>query len=1712
MRTLIIKIKKHIVFRVIPLLLACLMLTTSMPLSVFSVGEDEGNASAGKSLVYDYDTLKIQLDGNQIEELSIYPYEKIDISGAGVPENADYQWQIKHPERNNLWVDIYDATENTIGVSAALISNMLAEDGTAALRLRAYTEDHAYFSRPVTVTLLDEEQPAPALSVETVTFPSALADETTETPEFVTVTINYKRYDYYKNSDGDYVLDTAGVPAFTSYVATLVYNGSLPTKEITLPTIVGYDAYLCDHSGNDHSIDNNESEVLGKTITLNVPDNITQDYVFQIDYLPAKVNYTVRYFLQNIYDDLYVEDIDEKVVNSGFTGSEPAESDIKKTIEGFTTLYHVPDTIAADGSTVFEVYYERNYYLMEFDCAGGYGTDTLYVRHGTHITVADPVKSGYVFNGWDSNGDGIADTLPSTMPIGNSAYTAIWETATTTFTTVYWVDGKYLGSCEIGSKSAVIANGADDEYRLTSSTIICGIDEHNHTTAGCDIICGIDEHEHHYYHSKDTCYNYVTTWGGDVADNANDWEVIKAANQKHTDVDDTYIYVIWTDSNPTLWPKMLINGEYLTINVNGSQTVDKSTLASITEGDMLAEATYDNYHVQKYKASTDCAIDACSADCDKAHSHGATCSSCGLAEHTHDTATCCVDELRFMEFSSADSKTVEGDGSTIVNIYYSYKEYELRFYYAKSTGSGDNMDYYVVGGSTYYFGGQHGIVSYDNYNNSSTIDMLDRMFSQNDQIGKVDKPTLNALGNSRNYKTGTTTSGDATYHYIAFNAKYGDNIYNLWPCDVFNSTTYYGEKINGWSGNQAFVSAWNGEHHVWYSKNISNETIKGKYERLDYKLLYDSSFTDSSTVSYLCFWENGAKRDWNIPKLFRYNICIEVEDWQDETTLTIKEFNGKKYYIYDQYETCDDSNLAGQTQPALMGYVADNPDRSEEPIELTEEQKKLYQSGTDVFFYYVTNKNDILFYNYNEYIAEKGKTDIAYATPLSEYEIGRSEMHNTYYPDGIEPGAYEFGGWYTSPGCYDGTEVDWATLTMPNGDLTLYAKWTPIQRNVYFYLTYEDIAINDTWETTNYEGKPVSYPIVVDHGSLLGTTYSYNPTHPNGYTFVGWFYMDENGKKRFAPDSMEVKQDLHLFAEWKSDVTTEYEVHYIYTDDNGTTTEIGTVTTGYATAGQTKTFEAKGGTALKVEYQSNYFPITNSHSLVMDADKSQNVYNFEYLYDDYVLYKVRYVDSATNLEIHPSTENIETRDAIVTEKFLPISGYMPLPQNYYITKTLAYDDDATEAIEENIITFYYKKDTDHGLWLVEHYVENVDSTDPTNSANYHFYQSVVNISDLTNPDGSAVVITGVPFDDSVLPGYTHISSLDTVITYNEDNSIKSSSVGKGLSATLDYTGVTIRIYYKRNSYPYLIRFVDEYGNVLGYGAAGDNTVYSMAQIDEKKPVAKYESTVTYTAPGTIKFGNDTYLLNDTQTKDRKISIVTNSITTYADLKDNILTFVYKKKVVPVYYHAVCTIPDVTDFGKVSVNNEIKADPDGSNALPGNGFKFVGWYEDAACTVPVASSWINGTAINPPSPKSDLNEVHYYALFEPIYTDFTITKSGVSADDGNRSFLFNVKGHGKFEYIDVTVTVQGNSSVVIKDLPVGTYTVTEITSWSWEYSANGVSTTNISDPTIISASQIEVTLEEKDGQQITFTNEDKDPNWLNGENYNENQFTVNQQNN
>lgn len=450
--------------------------------------------------------------------------------------------------------------------------------------------------------------------------------------------------------------------------------------------------------------------------------------------------------------------------------------------------------------------------------------------------------------------------------------------------------------------------------------------------------------------------------------------------------------------------------------------------------------------------------------------------------------------------------------------------------------------------------------------------------------------------------------------------------------------------------------------------------------------------------------------------------------------------------------------------------------------------------GNNYYLYYTRNSYKLDFNSANVIVRSN---TIPYDKALSSYYFEPS------YPTGIlEEGGYVFAGWYTDPGCTEA--VAWDTAKMPYNNTIFYAKWAPKNHTVTTFLTKEKIEEGVFLETYH-----------VPHGTAVTNT----PADPqNGsYVFVGWFYMDGNVEKAFD-FSMPVVKDLNLYAKWSSNTLVTYTIYYKSGD-----TEIAEPTTGSALAGTTLTFEAKTGDELNEGYRSGYFPNTGSHSLTMDIN-GNNEFTFVYVAKEKVNYTVRYLEKGTEKVLHEE-KTAETSNAIITEKFVQISGYAP--DAYQKRLVLS----ANEA--ENVITFWYTKDELHAPVQIVHWIQNIAGE------GYTEYQSSTNLNGEIGQ-----IYTGTPL---TIPGFTY-------------NAEKSNASGE-----LTANGLELNLYYDRVKYSYTVRYVDAAdnnkdidpaANVTGEGLFGAQVIGSQKEFNGYMPAdnePKQKSIIIGTGTNEIIF-------------------------------------------------------------------------------------------------------------------------------------------------------------------------------------------------------------------------------------------------------------------
>ena len=163
---------------------------------------------------------------------------------------------------------------------------------------------------------------------------------------------------------------------------------------------------------------------------------------------------------------------------------------------------------------------------------------------------------------------------------------------------------------------------------------------------------------------------------------------------------------------------------------------------------------------------------------------------------------------------------------------------------------------------------------------------------------------------------------------------------------------------------------------------------------------------------------------------------------------------------------------------------------------------------------------------------------------------------------------------------------------------------------------------------------------------------------------------------------------------------------------------------------------------------------------------------------------------------------------------------------------------------------------------------------------------------------------------------------------------------------------------------------------------------------------------------------------------------------------------------------------------------------GSTPTAAEGFRFVGWYKDEACTQPVDASWVSDNKLIPgktknygtaEAPVMGYETATYYARFENETVSLTIIRQSLSEETNeNQSFIFDVTGSNGYRK---RVVINGSSSVTIKGLMADEYTIKEVTDWSWCYHTVG--------------SSQKITLQTTKSGTVDFSSTQNEQEWLSG---------------
>ncbi len=1644
-------------------------------------------------------TVTVTYDGSAVERLTLPENERAELTAVCTPasDSAVCQWQILADAENDIWANIYDGTDRQLTVSYALVQSLLDDSGSTYLRCRITVGGDVLTSSPVCVTVkymppfdgsesAGQQTASPERAQKSALRAAAQDSQDDNEAQMVSITINYL--------DG-----VSGLPIYSAYTGQVNVSADGYKATVISPTYLGYAPHydqndpaktLPDDSGKDYS---DLFPDLAPKIELDIPQGYAEpQYTVNIYYFAINVPYAVRYYFQNIHDDQYTENVGLYKTAAAKTGTIVSDEKLAEFVDasvtvGFTKLYHHPTAVAADGSTVFECYYDRTYHMLMFDNNGGYGTDPIYARYGTPFVVNEPTRHGYVFSGWDlrENGkyDGKKNDLPSTIPAENRLYRAMWTQANTTYHVAYWLQKAdsdmydYIGTVKMDNVLSGSKVTPADAPPLEDSLRICGDEDkgHIHTEEKC-----YARHTKHYLYDTEKNKDTVVTVNGDGSTVLNVYYTRKYYTLR-------FIYARETQDNETNSTFSVVGGStYGFGNVSqDSANWFKSGTRDYTLEELLA-------HVNAFTGGEKWgSVEALPSPTDPTGAHYVT------GTYPESGYTTSGERFHYLELTArygADLTNLWPTETTFGKVKVKNPETHTL---NGAAGMLDNDKW----GNYAYFAGWNGEykVQYSLDKDNTTIKGLYQKMDDTVLLGSytpsgsTDKITYDYTGGNitRQIDTKTTVGGEGVHSNVCYFLAFFDNGANV-----------------SWS----IPREWIYESFVpVFTDELTEEQIR-KIKAAAENDKPNDTYTDPET------------------KKVYYYYAANVEEAKEEDQLQ------GIYRLYDRVITSDD-NVAdtktgtdsGQTQTVLTGFRFELEDRALninrrfEQFENQETSDKR-RSFTSRFFY-TREYYSLTLHSHGGVFTS---LSAAFDSLMDKAMAADGKLLEPPYPDTLEKNAYYFDGWYASPECIDGTQYTTGkNYKMPATDVVLYAKWAPKTHTVRFFRTRDDML---RYEANKDESGLVgSYG--VKHGQVLGAV----DTPSSAYIFNGWFYESAGRRNAYTPLDMPVVHDMNVFAVWSSLTPQPYRIHYAlhdpetetvwtdliaaaadkpkdnaaYTVTNGAETrtyiylasdakfhlQIADDSEGFAYQGSTRTFVPKVGdpySQLYEKYNKGHYPTLASHSITMGQETNpqnlqNNVFTFTYVKKEIVSYRVeyRYADTGELIDTAPGGGKVtkSTGDAVITERFAVIENY--IPDAFFKRLILAVEKKENgeyDSADSNVIVFYYSKNTANAYYAVHYMLQNADAKSDALTQTNGKFVNYTESSAHTEGIGNVGQICSIP--PQTFSGFT----VKKAAWAEGDDKIGSGEVAMNeadpsnpcFDITVSKDGTELYIFYTRNAQEYKIYFLE-------YNTTDISDLKSLKYTDGTNGVllpiltksAKFGATVRESAE-TVSIGGMTC-----------ISALTQSILIRSDNDQNYIIFYYTPVQRTIEYkvwaHGGGTL-DTT----LEVFNGDTAAIKGSTASALEGYTFAGWYLDEACTVPADSSGkgeVTGSYLRPLSEHLDvMPRVNvFYAKFLPNNGSLTIIrKNGEYADDnskeqssGKQVFVYKIQAKNDPNYV-IYVTITGNGSVTVKDLPCRSYTVEQQNEWSWRYT----------DP----AQTVSV---KKDGSSATFDDPAAVQSWLNG---------------
>ena len=1335
--------------------------------------------------------------------------------------------------------------------------------------------------------------------------------------------------------------------AYDPFTATIDAGADYSTH-LTFPSIQGYLPYIED------------DDTSSADMTINLTD-VHSNQIITIWYKPAQVSYRVDHYLQNINDDDYT--LYESDTLIGYTHDRPQH--VENDYVGFYALVYESPEIAADGSTIVRVYYDRYYYLMNFVTNGGVGAEPIYDKYGASVTAPTPTRAGYTFNGW-------SPSVPSTIPVDGGTYTANWTPTTngTTYTVLYLYENiDDAGYTTVATKAvtataeATVNSSAhqNDTFTGRNATFFT----YNSAMATTITVAGDGSSFLPVYFSRNVInYNFRSN-GGTITTISGKYQSSFANNNVAWPSNTNgYMWRIATSSYNGTGSWMTFLAAFLPTDDMGTASGDPGHNYYFVEQSQNRTGPYIYFYTQNIDGTYNVAMTPYETYADV------------YTQMSSSGSTFTVSN-KFPGFSVQDYRTYSNNAQQ--EVYFTDPNgdeyFGVRY---QTTTATTGTQYGVVNGQFVQ------LVEIPSYSWETQYTYTSTTSTSNQDYYGVINGEYNTLVRIRYYiyteYTGTPAEGNSSYY-----GWYQNNFVTVY----YHNGSWYRTR-SGWFNytytneytGTVYARAQDNNYHFYYAGTQYTGT---RYTRSNTNSSYTGTrYTRSGSSAPYTYT---ATTTTTIPEGGLYGLVNGGYIPLDRVTggTSIYQYNGENYtgtrYAVSTATTA--GTYYGVDNGSLITLTWQHRTSNWSTWTNTSVDAQLtINANTQIRF--VRAENTLSFYNYDDYDTVH-QAVVMYQANLGQY------YYVPDYPSGLPYGKYTFAGWYDNSECL-GSPFDFANSEMPMNALTLFAKWAP---KTFTVEVYENIA-NLRNGTNLLESHSIPY------NNLCPA-----PTVPSSsYTFIGWFYEDEQRNEHPFPFSvLPVTQNIKVYGKWTSHTLVPYTIHYQLADGTPVANDVSS----YALAGSSKTFWAS--TMLYSAYDHGYFPASASHSMVFELE-STNEYTFVYYYLDAAPYTVQYLDAITEQRLMPDKVVNDNDSISVTEHFAPIANYVP----DHFQKSILIS--ALEP-EKNVIIFYYTQDTQHAYYLVSHYIESSPGL-------YTLYNALDVFEDIGE------VVSATPL---TIPGYTYNSSITGTVT----------------SGTVTASGLELKLYYEANDYPYVIRYLN----------ANTSAVLAPAY----NGTAKYHSTVTANA-----IAISGYRISGNSTKSIVIDIdtvgdvVRNVITFYYIINDATINYT----VTPVGGGTVTRTSEHLN-PETSLAQGTTATPTAGWVFVGWFANAAGTTPISSTVATVSGNTIIPQKYDNGNGQTIYHDDTFYAVFRQQLGNLTISKRVNGLDAYTGSFTFHLTmSNMTNETITVTgdlssITFSGgtatfslkhNESITISDIPAGvTYSLTEN-----DYTTDGFRTT------------------------------------------------------